>query len=386
MNSNHFDVVVVGAGVLGTFHAYHAAEIGKKVLLIEKDSFPVQATVRNFGQIVPSGMAGAWFNYGLYSSQLYKNIQSEYDISIRQNGSVYIASNADEQQLIHELKQQMDEKNYEAILLTQIQCLQKWPALLPSYCREGLYFPQELSAEPNALIYKLLFYITRKFPSLRYYTQTAVVGCELKEGKVKVSTNKNETFTCDEAIICNGSEFEFLYPELFRASGIVVSKLHMFKTIPYPEAGLDGNILTGLTIRRYESFKACPSYSKIETPPELQELTKWGIHILFKKAIDGSIILGDSHEYAPAGEIEKLGFELNQHINDLMLKEAARIVNMGELKIATSWAGYYSQHAEKDIVEIDLDKKIHIRTAIGGKGMTSSAGYSKKSIDKIFKN
>ena len=386
MNSNHFDVVVVGAGILGTFHAYHAAELGKKVLLIEKDPFPVQATVRNFGQIVPSGMAGAWFNYGLYSSQLFKKIQSEYDISIRQNGSVYIASNADEQQLIHELKQQMDEKNYESTLITQSQCLQKWPALSSSYCREGLHFPQELSAEPNTLIYKLLFYITRKFPSLRYYTQTAVVGCAVKNGKVNLTTNKNETFTCDDAIICNGSEFEFLYPELFRASGIVVSKLHMLKTIPYPEAGLDGNILTGLTIRRYESFKECPSYSKIETPPELQELTKWGIHILFKKAIDGSIILGDSHEYAPGGEIEKLGFELNQHINDLMLKEAARIVNMGELKIATSWAGYYSQHAEKDIVEIDLDKKIHIRTAIGGKGMTSSAGYSKKSIDKIFKN
>lgn len=137
-----FDLIVVGAGALGTFHAYHAALLGKKVLLIEKDQYPLQATVRNFGQVVPSGMSADWFQYGVYSTHLYKKIQKEYDISIRQNGSAYIASDHDEQQLIHELKAVMDDRSYEAHLLSQKQCIEKWPALKATYCREGLFFPQ----------------------------------------------------------------------------------------------------------------------------------------------------------------------------------------------------------------------------------------------------
>jgi len=124
-SSERFDVIVVGAGVLGAFHAYHLAQSGKKVLLIEKDRYPVNATVRNFGQVVPSGLSSDWFQFGVYSTNLYKSIQSEFDISIRQNGSVYLASNQDEQQLIHELKKRMDERDYPAQLLTSKQCLNK---------------------------------------------------------------------------------------------------------------------------------------------------------------------------------------------------------------------------------------------------------------------
>ena len=45
------------------------------------------------------------------------------------------------------------------------------------------------------------------------------------------------------------------------------------------------------------------------------------MHILFKQEIDGSIIIGDSHEYADANEAEKLPFKLNQYINELMIED-----------------------------------------------------------------
>jgi FAD dependent oxidoreductase TIGR03364 len=379
-----FDLIVVGAGVLGTFHAYHACAVGKKVLLIEKDQYPAQATVRNFGQVVPSGMPADWFEHGVYSTQLYKKIQDNYDISIRQNGSVYIASDADEQKLIHELKAIMDERVYEAHLLSQKNCLERWPALKASYCLEGLYFPQEVSAEPPFMIHRLIEYCKVLYPKLTYKPSTTVIDCHVSGNEVKVATHKSEVFTADKVIICNGGEFKILFPELFSESGIEVSKLQMLRTLPMPDVGLEGNILTGLTIRRYESFSECPSFSSVQTPEHLKELKRWGIHILFKKAADGSIIIGDSHEYAGVSDMDDLGFELNQHINQLMFKEAQKIVSFNVSAIASIWAGFYSQHPDKDIVEIDLEDKIHIRTAIGGKGMTSSAGYSHQSIQKIL--
>jgi FAD dependent oxidoreductase TIGR03364 len=383
MNSSHYDIIIIGAGVLGTFHAYHAAAANKKVLLLEKDAQPMQATVRNFGQIVPSGMSGKWFEYGVTSTQLYQSIQREYDLGIRQNGSVYIASDADEQQLIHELKQRMDERGYQADLLTATQCRAKWPVLKPEYCQEGLFFPQEVSAEPNLLIHRLINYSTAQFSNLTYRNYTTISKCEVVNHKVNVVSSTHELFTADKVIICNGSEFKILFADLFAKTGIVISKLQMLRTTPMPALPLEGNILTGLTTRRYESFEECPSFKKLQTPEHLKELKQWGIHILFKKAIDGSVIVGDSHEYVQVGK-EEAGYELNQHINNLMWQEASRIVDMKDWKLAAAWAGYYSQHPEKDLVEIDIEDRIHIRTAIGGKGMTSSAGYAQKSINQLL--
>jgi FAD dependent oxidoreductase TIGR03364 len=382
--TNDFELIVVGAGVLGTFHAYHAAKLGKKVLLIEKDQYPTQATVRNFGQVVPSGMGGDWFHYGVRGTELYNQIQKEFDISIRNNGSVYIASDADEQQLIHELKAIMDVRGYEAELLTTEECLAKWPALKGAYCKEGLFFPQEVSAEPEKMIFKLHDYTTAQFQNLTYRPSTTIIDCSISSNRVVVVSSKKEEFIADKVIVCNGGEFKLLFPDLFRQSGIVTSKLQMLRSIPMPETKLEGNVLTGLTIRRYESFQECPSYKNIKTPDHLAELKKWGIHILFKKAVDGSIIIGDSHEYADVNHTDDLGFSQNEYINRLLLKEAQRIVNFDVSQIATAWSGFYPQHNEKEIVEIDIEDKIHIRTAIGGKGMTTSAGYAEESIKKLM--
>ncbi len=380
----YYDIIIVGAGALGTFHAYHAASLGKKVLLTEKDQYPINSTVRNFGQAVPSGMPDEWLDFGRRGLHFYKTIQQEFDISVRQNGSVYIASDDDEQQLIHELKSKMDGRGYPCHLMSTNEIVEKWPSLKKSYCKEALFFPEEVSVEPEKLIYRLLEYVCQKFPTITYLPSTTVIDCDSNGKNVSIRTNHKQTFTADKLIVCNGGEFKILFSDLFNKSGIVVSKLQMMRTVAMPHVALDGNILTGLTIRRYESFQSCPSFASIKTPEHLAELKKWGVHILFKKASDHSIIIGDSHEYAGVSQADDLGFATQDYINKLMLTEAERIVDFDVHQIATTWAGFYPQHEEKDIVEYDIDNCIYIRTAIGGKGMTSACGYAEWNINKIF--
>ena len=60
------------------------------------------------------------------SLAIYKAIQNEFDITIRQNGSVYLASNAEEVQLIEELSAINKQNEYSSTLLTK-QCLEKYP-------------------------------------------------------------------------------------------------------------------------------------------------------------------------------------------------------------------------------------------------------------------
>ncbi|HMS97232.1 MAG TPA: FAD-dependent oxidoreductase [Saprospiraceae bacterium] len=55
-------IIIVGGGILGLAHAYHLLEAGQQVTLLEKNN-PLQgSSVRNFGQIVPSGFSDSGKN------------------------------------------------------------------------------------------------------------------------------------------------------------------------------------------------------------------------------------------------------------------------------------------------------------------------------------
>ena len=372
-----YDLIVVGAGALGTFHAYHAAKAGKRVLLLEKDRYPVGATVRNFGQVVPSGLAGRWFDYGRRSLEIYQDIQEETDLTVRKNGTIYIASDADEWTLANELHDRYVKIGYTSELLTKAQCLAKYPDVHADYVIGGLFFPNELSVEPEQMIHRLIAYSQLKY-DVEYRPSSVVIDCQSSGSGAVVTLSNREHFQAERVLICGGHEVRLLFPEILAHAGLMVSKLQMLLAEPVPGLHLPGNILTGLTIRRYEAFQECPSYASLTTPDQYAELQKWGIHILFKQAIDGSIIVGDSHEYANATQAEDLGYHTQDFINELMLTEARRIINV-PLTIRKTWAGFYSQ-TKAEIVEHTVDPAIRIVTGIGGKGMSSGAGYAEDSI------
>lgn len=375
-----YDLVVIGAGVLGTFHAYHAAKAGKRVLLLEKDRYPVGATVRNFGQVVPSGLAGRWFDYGRRSLELYREIQQKTDIAIRQNGTVYVASEPSEWQVANELHDRYSRIGYRSELLSKEQVLAKWPGLRADYVYGGLFFPDELSVEPEQMIHRLIGFVQENL-AVDYRPGSVVIGCEPIGDHVRVTLANGQVVDAGRVLLCGGHEVRLLFPDVLAQAGLVVSKLQMLLAEPVAGLSLPGNILTGLTIRRYEAFQECPSYRQL-TPvsPELAELQKWGIHILFKQATDGSIIVGDSHEYAAATAQEDLGYHTQDYINNLMLTEARRIASF-PLTVRKAWAGFYSQ-TPAEIFEYDVTPNIRIITGIGGKGMSSSAGYAEESIQQ----
>lgn len=382
--NNKYDLIIVGGGVLGTFHAYHAAQKGLTVAILEKNSEPQGATVRNFGQVVPSGMNQKWQNYGRESLNIYKSIQKEFDISIRQNGTVYLASNDEEVQLIEELHQINKANNYKSQLLTKNQCLEKYSGLRNDYCKAGLFFPEEVTVEPRTMIHKLHSFMKEKLTVAIYYN-TTVIDVEELTGETIAITSEGKIYKADKILVCNGSDFKTLYPKIYNESDLIVSKLQMLQTKSQGSYKLDGSILTGLTIRRYEAFEECASWESIKIKEDPNCFSKkYGIHILFKQASDGSVIIGDSHEYADAKDVDDLGFDLKEDIDSFMIDEAKKIINMPTYQIQHRWAGFYSQCKTKDIFEHTISNNIHIVTGIGGKGMTGSAGYSKENINKIF--
>ncbi len=379
-----FDVIVIGGGVLGTFHAYHALLKGYKVCLVEKDRMPKGATTQNFGQVVPSGMDSKWQKLGRESLRIYKEIQSKFDISIRQQGTVYLASDDDEERLLVELRSLNNDNGYPSRMLTKKECLTKYPGLRNDYVTAGLFFPEEVTVEPRIMIHRLQHYMVEAL-DLVFKTNFLVVDCVKNNDGVEVVSTTHEHLKAHTVIICNGADFKNLYPTLFWQSDLEVTKLQMMQTKPQNNFELKGSVLTGWSIRRYEAFRECPSYFEVKSKESGDSLQKkWGVHILFKQATDGSVIIGDSHEYADVMNMDDLGFDINVDIDTFILHEAQKIFNLPTYKIQNKWYGIYAQCKTQDVFQKTIDGNIHIVTGIGGKGMTGSAGFSKNNIATLL--
>ena len=379
------DLLVVGGGVLGVFHALLASQRGLNVVLIERHGRPQGATVRNFGQVVPSGMNGYWQQFGRESLEIYRAIQQQFDISLRQLGSIYLASNQEECALLEELHQRNIANDYRSELWTARQCAVRYPQLRPEYCQGGLFFPEEASVDPRFMINRLHGFLAKQSRFRAEY------GCWVKElsvageGVVAITTDGRE-FQAERAIVCSGAEFQMLYPELFRASDLQLVKLQMARLAAQPQASLPRNVLTGLTIRRYEAFAECPSWKAIKSrEPQDAFWKKWGVHILFKQEVDGTIVLGDSHEYASVAESDCLGFDLREDVTRYFVEEGKKIFDLPSSEVASVWYGTYCQTDHPSgIFRQTVDQRIHIVTGIGGKGMTSSAGFAKHHLAEIY--
>lgn len=384
------DLLIVGGGVLGAFHAYHALARGLSVILLERNSAPQGATVRNFGQVVPSGMDATWQRFGRESLEIYTSLQAQFDISVRNLGSIYLASNEEEVTLIEELHAINQSHDYESELWTAERCRERYPLLRADYCRGGLFFPQELSVNPRVMIHRLHQYLATK-PEFQSHFQSSVSDLSVEgPDHVLARTSDGRTFDAKKAIVCSGSEFQLLFPTHFAATDLVAVKLQMLRLAAHSDSqampSLPGNILTGLSIRRYESFSQCPSWNEIKSREPADSFAKeWGVHILFKQESDGGIILGDSHEYAAASDSDRLGFDLRSDVNEFMLAEAAKIFNLPSWQVESVWSGVYCQTDDPSGIHNQrIDDHIHIVTGIGGKGMTSSAGFSKHHLGEIY--
>ncbi|NUO00245.1 MAG: TIGR03364 family FAD-dependent oxidoreductase [Saprospiraceae bacterium] len=380
----HYDLLIVGGGVLGAFHAYHALQKGLRVAILEKDQLPQGSSVQNFGQIVPSGMDAKWQLYGRKSLEIYKSIQANVDISLRQNGSVYIASDEEEMTLLEELATINKANDYPSQLLTANDCLQRYEGLRADYCRGGLFFPEEITLEPRVALHRILAFLTEQ-KGLHYFPQTLAIGIDSSATGCRVVASDKRVFQADQVLVCNGYEFQTLFPEIYREGDLQAVKLQMILLEQQPAQRIPGSILTGLSIRRYESFQECPSYQSIKAKEDPDSLSKkWSVHILFKQTADGAIILGDSHEYADIFDKESLRIEIKTAINEYMMEEATKIFNLQTWNIRETWVGMYTQCKNSDVFQRKIDDRIHLLTGIGGKGMTGSAGFSYENINHIL--
>ena len=84
-----WDLIVIGAGILGTCHAHFAAQRGWRVLLIERGDWPGEASVRNFGTLMAGSLIGDWRRRGIESIAWYRELAPQAGFEFHPCGSLY---------------------------------------------------------------------------------------------------------------------------------------------------------------------------------------------------------------------------------------------------------------------------------------------------------
>ncbi|MGI5503294.1 FAD-dependent oxidoreductase [Lentzea sp. CA-135723] len=96
------DLVVVGAGIVGLAHAWHAVERGLSVAVVERDSHCVGASVRNFGHGCFTAQSGVAFSYAMAARESWLKLASEAGFWVREAGTVVLARHEDEVEVLRE--------------------------------------------------------------------------------------------------------------------------------------------------------------------------------------------------------------------------------------------------------------------------------------------
>jgi len=85
--TQHSDLLIIGAGILGLSHAYAAAKRGLKVKVFERSATPLGASVRNFGQALVTGQPpGPMLDLARQSRDIWGHWAQVAGLQLKRNG------------------------------------------------------------------------------------------------------------------------------------------------------------------------------------------------------------------------------------------------------------------------------------------------------------
>lgn len=375
MSRLNADVAIVGAGAVGLAHAYTAALAGKSVVVFERNAAASGASIRNFGLIWPIGQPhGEMLQMALASRATWKNILDRAKLPYFDTGSLHLAFHDDEEAVAQEFASLGPNLGYRCQWIPPDPVSSLSPCVRGTGLRGALFSPMELTIDPRLTIARLPAFLAETY-GVRFRFGHAVRAIELPHIRTA-----EETWHAERVIVCCGDDFETLYPETFRDSGITRCKLQMLRTAPQPEGfALGPALAAGLTLRFYPSFQICSTLSayRARIAAESPEYDRWGIHVMASQTAAAEITIGDSHEYGSHIDIFN-----REEVDQAILGYLGSFLQLPQPAIAQRWYGVYAKHPSMPFVRSDPAPGVTVVTALGGAGMTLSFGLA----DQIWRS
>jgi FAD dependent oxidoreductase TIGR03364 len=374
---NHADVAIIGAGIAGLAMAYQFARQDKKVVLFERNSAALGASIRNFGLVWPIGQqAGLHYQRAMASRRIWKELSAATGLECNETGSLHLAYHKDELAVLEEFVQAAPANGYACELLTPAQVSARSSAVKTSGLLGAMYSPTEMTVNPREASARIAGWLQdQQQVTLRF--NTAVNGISMPF--IQTAT---ENWKVDKVFLCSGADFETLYPQVFAQTGITKCKLQMMRTVPQPGNWQLGPALcAGLTLLHYAAFNTCNALPALRKRIEAQmpQYLQWGVHVLVSQNGRAELTIGDSHEYGP----DFTPFD-KEFINDLILDYLHTFLQAPTLTIQERWHGIYPKlpNGQTNLL-LQPEKEVTILNGLGGAGMTLSFGLAEEIVSKL---
>lgn len=376
MSSQTADIAIIGAGILGLAHALEAARRGKRVVVFEKQQQAQGASVRNFGFFFPLGMApGQIYDRALRSREVWLEM-AEAGFWHEPHGALIVANAPDEWAVLQEFYEKSHTFDYQCQLLDAAEALKCSPFLQKDHLQGALFDPLAICVDPRDAISKIPNLLQKRYGAKFRFGQTVN---QITPPEVHTS---HEVWQAERIIVCPGADLHTLYADAYAHSGIQLCKLQMMRTAPQPDLQRIGPMLAfGLTLQHYDSFGITDSLTPLKArfAAEHADYLDRGIHVMATQHGDGTVVLGDSHDYgAEVGPFDDMTTDRK------VLEYLKKRLVLPDADIATRWHGIYAKERNGGLFVHEPEPGVTIVNGIGGIGMTTSFGVAQEVIEKLF--
>ncbi|WP_343997056.1 TIGR03364 family FAD-dependent oxidoreductase [Ideonella azotifigens] len=362
----HYDLIVVGAGIVGLAHAYTAARRGLKVCVVERDAACVGASIRNFGFITVTGQgAGDTWRRARRARQVWGEVAPQAGIAVVHQG-LYLTAFRPQALAVVEafLRTEMGEG---CELLDLPEAARRAPSLQLDGAQGVLYSPHEMRVESRTAIALLAQWLAEVHGVMFRFGEAVL---EVATPRVRTS---RAVLHAERVAVCTNTELHGLFAERIAPHDLRLCQLQMLRVRPEPGFQLPGSVMADLSLVRYHGYSKLPEAAPLlaQMQREEGESLQHGIHLIVVQSADGSLVVGDSHHYGAA----PLPFA-DQRVDDIILRHLRETLKLREATVTERWVGLYPSSASTDCLIDSPDEATRVVLVTSGTGASTAFGIA----------
>jgi FAD dependent oxidoreductase TIGR03364 len=364
---SRFDVAVVGAGIVGLAHAWHAVRAGLTVVVLERDEFAVGASIRNFGHICTSAQSGVPYEYALRAREEWLTLKADAGIPVLERGTAIIARRPEELAVLEEF---VGERSDDNVLLTAPELVGKL-GFEPAGALGGAWLSLDLRVDAPTAIPAFAAHLAELGVEFRYRSNVLAVASG------RVFTTRGEV-AADRVIVAVGHDVDRFFPGIAEEHGVVRCRLRMIEADAPRGITVDPGVFTGTSLLRYDGFAETKAAEALRAvlAREAPALGEHGVNLMFTQRLPHSenasrLVLGDTHHYG----LTETPFE-DEASDELLLAEFRVLFDVDELNVRRRWRGVYASSPNGPYLVAAPAADVTAVSVTSGIGMTTALGLA----------
>jgi FAD dependent oxidoreductase TIGR03364 len=352
--------VVVGGGVIGTWHALDLVHAGFAVDHLEADVAPVGASVRNFGLVWVSGRrSGEELDAARRSRVRWEDVAAEVPgIGFRPMASLTVACSETERAVMQSFARHPDAAARGITFLEPDQVKTCNPAVTGDVAG-ALHCAEDAVVEPRQVPGAVRRHLAHHAPDrYEFYPGRRVVALEPHTAVDAGGTR----WTGELVVLATGAAFDHLPGTEALAAQLRRVRLQMLETAPLT-ARLTTSLADADTLRYYPAYEVAPLAELGEQTPVA---ARHHLQLLLVQRPDGALTIGDTHAYD-----EPFDFALAEDPSHELLARVGRMLGTPVPPVRRRWEGVYAQCRDGRVcLREEIEPGVHLITGPGGRGMT----------------